>query len=92
MPTNAEEGTITCLGGLPVETVPLPRARTSVVRHVTQSERRYHYYSTIAKLLGVSGRHNRAKLPACVMKRIKEMFPDATGAPTKVGYKQDPEP
>ena len=56
---------------------------------VTPAERRYFHYSTIAKLMGVSGRKNRAKLPPCVTKKIVEAFPDEEGTPTKVGYQQD---
>jgi hypothetical protein len=41
--------------------------------------------------LGVSGKKNRAKLPTCVTKKIAEMYPDAEGTPTKVGYQQDAE-
>ena len=57
--------------------------------NVTASERRYFHYYTISKKLGVSGKKNRAKLPACVTKKIAEMYPDVEGTPTKVGYQQD---
>ena len=57
--------------------------------NVTASERRYFHYYTISKKLGVSGKKNRAKLPACVTKKIAEMYPDEEGTPTKVGYQQD---
>ena len=59
--------------------------------NVTPSERRYFHYYTISKKLGVSGKKNRAKLPTCVTKKIAEMYPDAEGTPTKVGYQQDAE-
>ena len=52
--------------------------------NVTPSERRYFHYYTISKKLGVSGKKNRAKLPACVTKKIAEMYPDEEGTPTKV--------
>ena len=57
---------------------------------VSNGERRFHHYFTIAKILKVSGKNNRAKLPLCVTKRIAKNFPDAEGAPAKVGYKQEP--
>ena len=50
--------------------------------------RRYFYYRALAKKLGATGRHNRAKLPACLAKRIAQMYPDARGAATKVGFKR----
>ena len=56
--------------------------------HCTMSERRYFHYFHIAKLLGVNGRGNRCKLPNCVTARISELYPDADGTPTKVGYVQ----
>ena len=56
----------------------------------SNAERRFFHYRYIALELGVSGAGRRAKLPACVQKRIKEMYPDEEGEPTKVGYKQDP--
>jgi hypothetical protein len=56
---------------------------------VRNSERRFHYYYTIAKMLGANGQRRRAKLPSCVTQRIAKTFPDAEGAPTKVGYRQD---
>ena len=54
-----------------------------------QSERRFFHYRYIAKLLGVNGKGKRAKLPKCVCAKIAEMYPDAEGPATKVGYKQD---
>ena len=56
---------------------------------VLMRERRYFHYYHIAKLLGVNGKKNRAKLPKCVVKRIAETYPDEDGTPTKVGYRQD---
>ena len=52
---------------------------------VLNAERRFFHYRYIALELGVSGAGRRAKLPACVQKRIKEMYPDEEGEPTKVG-------
>ena len=31
-------------------------------------------------------KYNHAKLPKCVQEKIKEMYGDTVGAPTKVGY------
>ena len=53
------------------------------------SERRFHHYHYIAKLLGVNGKGRRAKLPRCVTQRVAEMYPDEEGEPTKVGYQQE---
>ena len=39
----------------------------------------------------MNGKIRRAKLPPCVLKRIAEMYPDAEGTATKVGYKQEKE-
>ena len=51
--------------------------------------RRFFFYTAIAKKLGgVRGGKNRAKLPECVLKRIEELYPDTTGAKTKVGFKR----
>ena len=63
--------------------------RTEDFPQVLMSERRYFHYYHIAKLLGVNGKKNRAKLPKCVVKRIAETYPDEDGTPTKVGYRQD---
>ena len=56
---------------------------------VRPNERRYFHYYEIAKLLGVTGKKNRAKLPACVTKKIAQMYPDEEGTPTKMGYQQE---
>ena len=53
----------------------------------SQAQRRFFHYVAIAKVLGVEGAGNRAKLPPCVQKRIAEMYPDVEGAKTKVGFK-----
>ena len=53
-------------------------------------EKRYFMYHQIAKALGVNGKGKRAKLPGCVTRKIAQMYPDPTGAPTKEGYRQGP--
>jgi hypothetical protein len=50
--------------------------------------RRLFLYHEIAKELGVK---KRVKLPGCagcVEQRIRELYPDETGYPTKVGFKR----
>lgn len=42
------------------------------VSEVSNKERRYFYYHTVALLLGGSGR--RVDLPACVKEKIEELF------------------
>lgn len=58
---------------------------------IEMSTRRYFHYRAIAKKLGATGKHARAKLPPCVVKRISEMYPDVNGSPTKVGFKRQRE-
>ena len=48
----------------------------------------FRHYHNIAKLLGVNGLNKRARLPSCMYKRIKELYPDPEGPPTKVGFKR----
>ena len=50
---------------------------------------RYLHYRGIAKLLGVA--KERVKLPCCVQEEIAKLYPDAEGAPTKVGFKRQRE-
>ena len=40
------------------------------------AQKRFFLYHNIAKLLGVNGLNKRARLPSCVYKRIKELYPD----------------
>ena len=54
----------------------------------TMAQKRFFLYHNIAKLLGVNGLNKRARLPSCVYKRIKELYPDPEGLPTKVGFKR----
>ena len=54
------------------------------------AERRFFHYHNIAKLLGAKGPKKRAKLPRCVQKEIAARYGDMHGAPTKVGYQQEP--
>ena len=54
----------------------------------TMAQKRFFLYHNIAKLLGVNGLNKRARLPSCVYKRIKELYPDPEGPPTKVGFKR----
>ena len=51
------------------------------------NEARYFHYRGIAKLLGAKGQGKRVKLPACVVKRVASVYPDADGAATKVGFR-----
>ena len=52
------------------------------------NENRFFLYHEIAKVLGVNGVNKRAKLPWCVNRRIRELYPDPEGTPTKVGFKR----
>ena len=67
------------------ETDPFP---TEDFPNKLPSERRYFHYVHIARLLGVKGQKNRAKLPKCVTDRIASMYPDLEGAATKVGFRE----
>ena len=80
VPRSGREATCWCW-----ESDPFPAEEFA---DVAPRERRYFHYFFFARLLGVKGANNRAKLPKCVTDKIAEMYPDADGAPTKVGYKQ----
>ena len=45
---------------------------------MNNSNRRFFYYRAIAKLLGATGKMNRAKLPACVYAKIEELHRSCT--------------
>ena len=66
---------------------PFPAAEWPEMKN---NNRRYFYYRALAKKLGATGRHTRAKLPvaACLVKRIAQMYPDARGAATKVRFRK----
>ena len=71
---------------------PFPKSEfPEVPWEVRNSKRRFHHYFTLGRLFGAVGKKKRAKLPKCVTDKIAKMYPDEEGAPTKVGYKQDPE-
>ena len=55
---------------------------------MNNSNRRFFYYWAIAKLLGATGKMNRAKLPACVYAKIEELHPRQASDAPKVGYKR----
>ena len=55
--------------------------------HKTAANRRFFHYHNIGKLLGVTGRRNRAELPDwSVVDRITELYGDKEGSPSKVGF------
>ena len=43
------------------------------------NENRFFLYHEIAKVLGVNGVDKRAKLPWCVNRRIRKLYPDPEG-------------
>jgi hypothetical protein len=54
--------------------------------HKTAANRRFFHYNNIGKLLGVTGRRNRAELPDCVVEKITELYGDKEGDESKVGF------
>ena len=55
---------------------------------MTNQNRRYFYYKSVARKLGAKGKNNRVKLPSCVVKQIETLHPRTNGEPAKVGFKR----
>ena len=83
--TNDDDGQSTACDCF--QSDPFPAAEWPEMKN---NNRRYFYYRALAKKLGATGRHTRAKLPvaACLVKRIAQMYPDARGAATKVRFRK----